>query len=94
MYSLALVVQHTQQPAGFSFYELQTPRIVREAYVCPADALAAVLLLFVLEHVLVEVVLQVLVGVVDAQLLEAVARTEVLEAEYVEDACNEKNIVL
>lgn len=84
--SLALVVQQTQQAAGLALDELQAARVVGEADVGPADALAPVLLLLVLEHVLVEVVLQVLVGVVDAQLLEAVARTEVLEAEYVEDA--------
>lgn len=38
----------------------------------PLDSLLGVLLLFQLENMLVEVELQVLVGVVDAQLLETV----------------------
>ena len=50
----------------------------------PVDGLQVVLLLLHLEDVLHEELLQVLVGVVDAELLEAV-RVEVLEAEDVED---------
>ena len=49
----------------------------------PVDLLLGVFLLLQLEYVLVEVELKVLVGVIDAQLLEAVLR-EVLEAEYIE----------
>ena len=50
----------------------------------PVDGLQVVLLLLHLEDVLHEELLQVLVGVVDAELLEAV-RVEVLEAEDVKD---------
>ena len=50
----------------------------------PVDGLEVVLLLLHLEDVLHEELLQVLVGVVDAELLEAV-RVKVLEAEDVED---------
>lgn len=68
--SLALVVQQTQETAGLGLYECQTRCVVQEVYVLPPNALLAVLLLLVLEHVLVEVVLQMFVGVVDAQLLK------------------------
>ena len=50
----------------------------------PVDGLEVVLLLLHLEDVLHEELLQVLVGVVDAELLEAV-RVKVLEAEDVKD---------
>ena len=51
----------------------------------PADVLVVVLLLLQLEDVLHEELLQVLVGEVDAELLEGV-RAEVLEAEDVKHA--------
>ena len=50
----------------------------------PVDFLLGVLLLLQFEYVLVEVKVEVLVGVIYAELLEAVLR-EVLEAEYVQD---------
>ena len=50
----------------------------------PVDGLEVVLLLLQLEDVLHEELLQVLVGEVDAELLERV-RLEVLEAENVQD---------
>lgn len=67
---LALVVEDAQQAVGFRLVELQAARVIDELDVDPVDALAFVLLLLVLENVLVEVILQMLVGVVDAKLLE------------------------
>ena len=58
--------------------------IIDEADLLPVDALLVVLLLLHLEDVRHEELLQVLVGVVDAELLEAV-RVKVLKAEDVED---------
>ena len=58
--------------------------IIDEADLLPVDALLVVLLLLHLEDVRHEELLQVLVGVVDAELLEAV-RVKVLKAKDVED---------
>lgn len=74
-HALALIVKDAEQAVGLGLVELQAARVVDELDVDPVDALALVLLLFVLEDVLVEVVLQVLVGVVDAELLETVPGT-------------------
>lgn len=71
-----------------ALYELQTSGVVGKTDVSPLDSFPPIFLLLVLEHVLIEVELQMLVRVVDAELLETVARTEVFEAEYVEDAWN------
>ena len=57
---------------GFGSDEVNGRLVVLELYVLPADLLLAVLLLLQPEDVLVEEKLQRLVGVVDAQLLEAV----------------------
>ena len=59
--------------------------IVDEVNMLPADLLSVVLVLFHLEDVLDEKLLEVLVGVVDAELLEAVV-LEVLKAENVQYA--------
>lgn len=69
---LALVVEDAEQPAGLSLNHRQTASIVLEINTLPLDPLLAVLLLLVLEHMLIEVKLQMLVGVVDAKLLVAV----------------------
>ena len=58
--------------------------IINEADLLPVDALLVVLLLLHLEDVRHEELLKVFVGVVDAELLEAV-RVKVLKAEDVED---------
>ena len=58
--------------------------IINEADLLPVDALLVVLLLLHLEDVRHKELLKVLVGVVDAELLEAV-RVKVLEAKDVED---------
>jgi hypothetical protein len=70
--SLALIVQDAEESVGLGLVELETARVVDKLDVDPVDAFALVLLLLVLENVLVEVVLQVLVGVVNAELLETV----------------------
>ena len=59
--------------------------IIDEADLLPVDALLVVLLLLHLEYVLHEELLKILVGVVDAKLLERVG-AKVLEAEDVEHA--------
>ena len=59
--------------------------VVNELDVPPLDGLEVVLLLLQLEDVLHEELLEVLVGEVDAELLEGVGG-EVLEAEDVQDA--------
>lgn len=86
-YSLALIIEQAQESIDLAFNELQAPGVVAEPYISPGYTFPLVLLLLVLEHVLVEVVLQVLVCIVDAQLLKAVAQTEILETEYVQNAC-------
>lgn len=86
-YSLALIIEQAQESIDLAFNELQAPGVVAEPYISPGYTFPLVLLLLVLEHMLVEVVLQVLVCIVDAQLLKAVAQTEILETEYVQNAC-------
>ena len=65
--------------------EIERLLIVYKLDVMPIDCLVVVLLLLHLENVLDEELLQVLVGVVDAELLERVG-SEVFEAEDVEHA--------
>ena len=65
--------------------QVQDVLVVHELDVGPIDGLALVLFLFLLEHVLVEVLLELLVGEVDAKLLKGV-RLERLKAVDVEDA--------
>jgi hypothetical protein len=82
---VGLVVQHvkdTKRPLGD---EVQARLVVVKLHLGPVNALAVVHILLQLEDVLVEVELQLLVGVVNAQLLKAVD-FEVLKAEDVEDA--------
>lgn len=67
--------------------------IVDELDVLPINALVIVLLLLQLEYMLNEELLEVLVGVIDAELLEAVV-IEVLEAEDVQHAYSTPGVVL
>lgn len=69
---LALVIQNAEQPAGLSLDHQQAARIVLKINALPLDPLLAVFLLLVLKHMLIEVKLQMLVGIVDAELLVAV----------------------
>ena len=81
----ALFVDQRDDIHGFDGDEVEYALIVFEGDVFPIDMFVVVLLLFEFEDVMNEELLQVLVGVVDAQLLETVA-LEVLEAEDVQDA--------
>ncbi len=72
-------------PTQLALDELNTRLVVIELNEGPPDLLAHVLLLLQLEHMLAELLLQLLVGVVDAELLEAVL-AERLEAVDVEHA--------
>ena len=78
-----LLVEQGEQPERPGQEHVQDGPVVDELDHVDADALGHVLLLLPGEDVLVEKVLDLLVGDVDAQLLEAVAR-EVLEAENVQ----------
>jgi hypothetical protein len=69
---LALVIQDAEQPTRLSLNHGQAASIVLKVDALPLDPLLAVLLLLVLEHMLIEVKLQMLVGIVDAELLIAV----------------------
>jgi hypothetical protein len=69
---LALVIQDAEQPTGLSLNHGQAASIVLKVNALPLDALFAVLLLLILEHMLIEVKLQMLIGIVDAELLIAV----------------------
>ena len=78
-----------QDSRGLGGDEVDGGLVVLEVDVLPADLLLGVLLLLQLEDVLVEEVLQRLVGIVDAQLLKAVV-VEVLQEEdnaQVNSAC-------
>jgi len=66
--------------------EVEHVLVVGEGDELPQDPLPLVLVLLELEDVPVELLLERLVGVVDAELLEVVL-LECLEAEDVEDAC-------
>eukprot|EP00968_Pinguiococcus_pyrenoidosus_P012298 scaffold1070_cov245-Pinguiococcus_pyrenoidosus.AAC.52 len=80
-----LVVQLREDAVRAALDEVQAGLVVREVDEGPLDALAVVLVLLDLEDEAVEVLLQRLIGVVDAELLEAV-RLEALEAKDVEHA--------
>lgn len=67
---LALVVKDTEKPVGFGLVELEAARVVDKLDVDPVNPFALVFFLFVLEDVLIEIVLEVLVGVVDTKLFE------------------------
>lgn len=73
---LALVIQDAEQPAGLSLNHGQAASIVLKVNALPLDTLFAILLLLVLEHMLIEVKLQMLVGIVDAELLVAVVEKQ------------------
>eukprot|EP00982_Pelagococcus_subviridis_P004358 29141-Pelagococcus_subviridis.AAC.3 len=80
----ALLVQEAQDAHRSALDDVDARLIVLKVNLRPVDALALVLLLLELKHVLVELLLQALVRVVDAQLLERVL-LEVLEAVDVEN---------
>lgn len=73
---LALLVDEGDDVHGFVGDHVQSVLVVRELDVLPADVLQVVLLLLQFEDVSHEELLQVLVGKVDAELLEATAKTK------------------
>lgn len=73
--------------------QVQGILIVDEFYVLPIDSLVIVLLLLQFENVLYEELLQILVGIVDAELLETVV-IEVLETKNVEHSDRTARLVL
>src|SRR4051812_37000854 len=73
-----------RQDTQLAFDEVDTWLVVGEIDESPVDLLADVLFLLELEDMLVELLLQLLVGIVDAELLERVLG-EVLEAVNIED---------
>lgn len=68
---MAFFIDQSQQGAGFPSQELQDVLIVTEFDIVPLHALFQILLLLQLEDVADEELLQLLVGKVNAQLLEA-----------------------
>ena len=66
-----MLIQDVQYPHA-PFYEVQHILVVHEGDVAPVDGFPLVLSLLHLEHVLIEVLLQLLIGQVDAELLEVV----------------------
>lgn len=71
---LALLVDEGDDVHGFVGDHVQSVLVVGELDVLPADVLQVVLLLLQLEDVPHEELLQVLVGKVDAELLETTGR--------------------
>lgn len=84
--ALALIVEKAQKPTGLAFDEMEATGIVAVPYIRPSYTLFPVLSLLVLKDMLIEVMLQLLVRVIYAQLLETVACLEVLESEDIEYA--------
>jgi hypothetical protein len=68
----AELIQQIQDTHGPFLDEIQHVLVIDKLDVGPVDALLLVLGLLHLEHVLVEVLLQLLIGQVDAELLEVV----------------------
>ena len=81
---VALLVHQTHHAQSL-LDEVQTLAVVLPLNLRPWDALLAVLVLLQREDVLVEVLLQLLVGVVNVELLEVVL-SEALEPEYIQHA--------
>ena len=74
---LALLINERDDVHGFDGDHVQSILVVGELDVLPVDVFQVVLLLLQLEDVTHEELLQVLVGEVDAQLLEAAKRQQV-----------------
>jgi hypothetical protein len=75
----ALLIKQVQDAQGLLFNEVQHILVVHKGDVGPVNLLALVLGLLHLEYVLVEVLLQLLIGQVDAKLLKVIL-LEALEA--------------
>lgn len=75
LWEAALFVQEGDDAHGLEGQQIQCRPIVCVVNEVPGDVLQAVLLLLHCEHVLHKELLQVLIGEVDAELLEAVGST-------------------
>lgn len=71
LWKLALLVNQREQVTGFERQQVQDVLVVVESDAGPGDALPPVLLLFPLEDVPHEELLQLLISKVNEQLLEA-----------------------
>ncbi len=80
---IALVIEQIEKTVGFVLNQLQALGVVVKVNVAPTDSFPLVLFLLVLEHMLVEIVLQPLVCVVDAELFEIVVITEIFKSENI-----------
>ena len=83
LWQFRLFVQEAKDAGGFWLDEVDAVLIVDKRYLLDTEALFLVQVLLVLEYPLVEELLQLLVAVVDAELLERVDG-EVLEASNVQ----------
>lgn len=88
----ALLVQQSEEAHRLAEQHVEHGPVVRELDQIDRYPLRHVLLLLPREDMLVKIILYLLVGYVDAQLLERVPG-EVLEAEYVEEADRERLVV-
>jgi len=70
----ALFIQKCKDASVLAINEIKNVLIIRERNELPKDALAFVFILLQLEHVLVELLLKSLVGVINANLLKVVRR--------------------
>lgn len=70
LWKLALLVDERHDVQLLDGDEVKCILVIHELYVLPVDVLQVVLLLFQLEDVLDEKLLQILIGVVDAELLK------------------------
>mmetsp|Transcript_7786 Transcript_7786/g.19280 ORF Transcript_7786/g.19280 Transcript_7786/m.19280 type:complete len:223 (-) Transcript_7786:1480-2148(-) len=80
----ALLVEKGHDSGVLNIDQIQHVLIVRELNELPHDPFLFVLLLFQLEHVSIELLLECLVGVVDAKLFEGIV-FEGFESEYIQD---------
>ena len=71
-WKVALIVQYVDYSLRFLGNQVNGRLVVVELYHCPVNAFTCVFSLFQLEYMFVEIKLQRLVGVVDAQLFKAI----------------------
>ena len=72
MYLLAFLIEQIEQTGGFLREEIEASSVVNELYVFPNYSLSHILLLFKLENVLIEIIVQSFVCVVYTELFKTV----------------------
>lgn len=92
LWEAALFVQEGDDAHGLEGQQIQCRPIVCVVNEVPGDVLQAVLLLLHCEHVLHKELLQVLIGEVDAELLEAIV-LEIFKTKYVQEANGPSHIL-